>query len=182
MSSTILLFGDLHLRKGHLQQGSETVQEIVEKTRVCQPDIIVLLGDVLHTHDMVYVGAFRLLEELIDQLRTLAEVYVLVGNHDFINASENQTQEHPLGPFKKWEGVHIVDKAKIIRVSGHRILMTPYIPYGKDRFIKMVDASHGKLTQEIDIILAHQPFFGSGPQGRLLSRRLPYGFFGSYSR
>lgn len=169
----VLLFGDLHLRKGHLIQGQECCRALVETSKKVKPDLIVLLGDVLHTHEMVYVKALKLFEGLLEQLRNIAPVRVLVGNHDFTSASENQSTEHPLGSFKKWAKVKIIDHATLddfFIEYGYRLLLTPYIPYG-GHFIAEMDRllESGPDEYEVPegcetIIFAHQPFSPLDPK------------------
>lgn len=170
----LLLFGDLHLRKGHLQQGESVSEALVSKTIELQPDIVVLLGDVLHTHEMVYVKALRLLEELVDHLRKLALVYILIGNHDYISASEFQTQEHPLGPFKKWDRVTVIDCITLVELGKKKVVMTPYIPYHK--FIQSLESFLGDQDLDpldLDLVLGHQPFLPVDPKAEAWPSHFP---------
>jgi len=165
-SPTLLLFGDLHLRKGHLIQGQECCDSLVATAKKVKPDLIVLMGDVLHTHEMVYVPGYRLLENLVKLLRKIAPVKIIIGNHDFISASENQTPEHPLGPFKEWDRVEVVDHAiedLTFIDQGYRLVLTPYIPYG--HFLESIDPLLSNESSEVvDLVLAHQPFLGVDPK------------------
>lgn len=172
-SPRVLLFGDLHLRKGHLVQGQECCRALVETSKKVKPDLIVLLGDVLHTHEMVYVKALKLFEGLLEQLRNIAPVRVLVGNHDFTSASENQSTEHPLGSFKKWAKVKIIDHAMLddfFIKHGYRLLLTPYIPYGghfiaeMDRLLESASGGYATTGDVETLILAHQPFSPLDPK------------------
>ena len=175
----LLLFGDLHLRKGHLQQGESTTEAVIAKSKEIRPDIIVLMGDVLHTHEMVYVKAFRLLEELIEYLRAIAKVYILVGNHDYINASENQTEEHPLGPFKKWKGVKVIDRLTLVEFENRKVVMSPYLPYGKfvSSLGKFLEGEEVDIDQ-VDLVLGHQPFLPVDPKAERWPDDYPLMFSG----
>lgn len=177
----ILLFGDLHLRKGHLLQGQECCRALVDTSKKVRPDLIILLGDVLHTHEMVYVKALKLFEGLLEQLRNIAPVRVLVGNHDFTSATENQSTEHPLGPFKKWAKVKIVDHALVDDIfieRGYQLLLTPYIPYG-NHFISAMDPFLEKVEEGVDmVIFAHQPFSPLDPKAEHWPEDYPMVFSG----
>jgi len=171
----LLLFGDLHLRKGHLQQGEEACYALVAKAKEVSPDIIVLMGDVLHTHEMAHITPFKLLEGLLDDLRKIAPVYVLVGNHDFKSATEDQTGEHFLGPYKKWAKVKVIDRVSEVTLGGHTIVATPYLPYGK--FCSSVEEVVEDLDQ-VDLILTHQPFLVVDPKAEVLPRDYPVVYSG----
>lgn len=174
-SPTILLFGDLHFRKGHLIQGKECCEALIKTAKKYQPDLIVLLGDVLHTHEMVYVKALKLLEELLDELRKIAKVKVLVGNHDFTSASENQSTEHPLGAFKKWKDVEIIDHSTIVDQfsdSGYRLILTPYIPY-EVSFSKEMKNLFDDYDMDSILVLAHQPFYPIDPKAEKWPENYP---------
>jgi UDP-2,3-diacylglucosamine pyrophosphatase LpxH len=159
------------LRKKFLNQGSEACNAILEITKRENPNLIFLLGDLLHTHEMVYVKAFRMLEDLIDNLRKIAQVHILVGNHDFVNASENQTKEHPFGPFKKWKGVYVHDRVEKLCVRGYSILVSPYIPYG--HFLEAIEPH-----SDSDILLAHQPIDLVDPKAEPYPLEYPVMFSG----
>ena len=84
----ILCIGDLHFRTGHLAKGEEVIEAVVEVATSTAPDIIVLMGDILHTHNLIQVRALRQAEKLFEKLSDIAGVYVLMGNHDFINPTQ----------------------------------------------------------------------------------------------
>lgn len=174
----ILLFGDLHLRKGYLKQGvqlAKAMRLVVESTR---PDYVILLGDVLHTHETVYVKALKILEEILEFLtNSVRETFIIVGNHDFVSASENQSSEHPLNPFSRWPRVKIIDRMQIVDLdlppyprTQIRMVMTPYLPYSVnfsatlEKLLGNKNRSPPVTLEDIDVVFAHQPFLQVDPK------------------
>lgn len=149
----ILCIGDLHFRKGSLEEGEVAIKAVKKVFAQTLPDVTVLMGDVLHTHDVIYVKAMNQAERLIRWLSKKAPVYVLMGNHDFTSATDADT--HGFGPFKEFPNVHIIDEMQVIDFEGAKVVMTPYVPYGKfeSTYSSVVDSN-----DRVKLLLAHQPF------------------------
>jgi predicted MPP superfamily phosphohydrolase len=78
----IVAVGDQHFQKGNLVEVDMFISRITELVMEQEPDIIVLLGDLLHTHEKVETPSLNKAYELIHNMRSVAKTYVLVGNHD----------------------------------------------------------------------------------------------------
>src|SRR5260221_8683454 len=86
--SSIFLIGDVHFQKDAFLQGEELIEKCVEAAKNASPTIIVLLGDILDTHETVKNSPFRQDEQLIQELSSITTLYVIMGNHDLINQSQ----------------------------------------------------------------------------------------------
>lgn len=158
---TTLVIGDPHFKARQELVCQSYIDRIVDIARQKQPTFIVILGDVLHTHETVKVQPHKLVEQFFERLSQITDTYVLMGNHDLINANQYLTDNHIYGPFKKWESLYIVDKPLQIEVGDKEFVFVPYVPPGK-----FVDALNtlvleGKDWNIVDCIFAHQEFYGA---------------------
>ena len=96
-----------------------------------KPDIIVLLGDLLHTHEKIHTAPLNKALEFIDSMRKIAYVFVLVGNHDYINAVQFLTENNWLNSLKEWDNVTIVDKVITHIHHQNKIVLLPYVHPGR---------------------------------------------------
>lgn len=165
VDTSILAIGDIHFRTNHLKEGEELTAKCIETARIIQPTMIVLLGDILDTHEVARNGPYKMACSFIEQLAEIAETYVLMGNHDLINGSQFLTDNHFFGPLKKWENVTIVDVPISVSFPSpiedrpFDFIMCPYVPPG--RFIEALgtfDNDHD--WKSATCIFAHQEFRG----------------------
>lgn len=166
----VLCIGDLHFRTGHLSRGIEVIASILKIAEQTEPDLVVLLGDILHYHNIIQTKALKQAEELVEKLSENFPVEVIMGNHDFINPSQNQTQNHGFGAFKKWDNVEIIDRITLKIISGIEIILTPYLPYGV--FISSLKKQLDDYTTA-DVIFAHQPFLSVDPKAEKYPSKAP---------
>jgi DNA repair exonuclease SbcCD nuclease subunit len=139
----ILLIGDPHFRVKNYQEGEDLIERCVEIAEEIEPSNIIIMGDILDTHELARNGPFKQATAFIDRLSDIAPVYCIMGNHDYINQSQFLTDNHFFGPLKKWPNVTIVDYP-IVRVLGDvSIVLCPYVPPGQ--FEKALD-----LTSDVD--------------------------------
>ena len=76
----ITAIGDTHFRVDNINIVEILIQKIVELLRENPPDLIVLLGDILHDHERLHTIAMNKAYEFITLLRDISPVYILVGN------------------------------------------------------------------------------------------------------
>ena len=81
----ITAIGDTHFRVDNINIVEILIQKIVQILSKNPPDLIVLLGDILHDHERLHTIAMNKAYEFITLLRDISPVYILVGNHDMIN-------------------------------------------------------------------------------------------------
>lgn len=161
---TSLVIGDPHFTGKSDDPGIEFIEKAIAVAQKKKPTFIVILGDVLDTHDEAKQQAYKLAEKLIDGLSAVATTYVLMGNHDLINHHQFLTDNHFFGPFKKWPNVEIIDTPQFLKIEDasdgiKTFIFCPYVPPG--RFEEALNT----LLDECDwifadCIFAHQSFEG----------------------
>jgi UDP-2,3-diacylglucosamine pyrophosphatase LpxH len=80
--TTFLVIGDVHIKTDNIQEVDIFIEKIKNLALEKKPDIIILLGDILHEHERIHTTSLNKAYELIDILRQIQKTYVLVGNHD----------------------------------------------------------------------------------------------------
>ena len=153
---SILTIGDPHFKIDNMIEVELFIQQIIKIAIDKNPDFIVVLGDLLHTHERLHTIPLNKAHEFILKLRDIAPVYVLIGNHDAINNQIFLTNNHWMNGMKEWKNVTIVDKVISSSIKGFDFLFCPYVHPG--RFIDALD-TYGKWD-DITAIFAHQEFYG----------------------
>jgi len=158
INTTILFIGDPHIKVDNLPEVDEFILKIKKKATEISPNIIIIAGDILHTHERVHTFALNKAYELVKVLREVAPVYVLVGNHDYCNNQQFLTTNHWLNAMKEWNNVFIVDIVVHVSISNLNFVMVPYVPPG--RFEEALNTLEGFEWKNADCIFAHQEFSG----------------------
>jgi DNA repair exonuclease SbcCD nuclease subunit len=152
----ILVVGDLHYQEGDLIMPglfNKKIDKILDEGKY---DCCVLLGDVFHKFENVNTHASKMVYNLFSIITDYCPLFVLVGNHDFINGRQFLTENHSLLPYKKWQKVMIIDQPKRIKMPNCRLLFVPYVPKG--RFFEALEDVD--KWESVDMIFAHQEFQG----------------------
>ena len=110
MSVKILTIGDPHFKIDNILEIEIFVDRLEELAEKEQPDIIICLGDLLHTHERLHTTPLNKAYDFVNRLRKIALTYVIVGNHDYIQNQQFLTENHWMNAMKEWENVIIVDK------------------------------------------------------------------------
>ena len=149
----ILLIGDPHFKTSNSLESQQFIDEVrnyLEKNRDSL-DFIVVLGDILDTHEKVHVQPLCRANLFIKLLYSLKKTYVLIGNHDRINNNVYMTDEHPFTSLKNIsDDLIIVDKTHYDK----EFCFVPYVPNG--RFEEAIGEGKG----ETECFFAHQEFEG----------------------
>ncbi len=155
----IVAIGDTHFKVDNMNIVDKLIEEIVSKLTLLKPDLIVLLGDILHDHERLHTLALNRALDFINKLRNISKVFVLVGNHDMINHDQFLSDQHWMNALKQWDNVCIVDKVEHLECSdiNANFLFCPYVAPG--RFQEALE-THEFDWRESDIIFAHQEFKG----------------------
>jgi DNA repair exonuclease SbcCD nuclease subunit len=156
MSLKVFYIGDPHFQINNLPEVELLLEQVTQIAKDENPDIIVIAGDILHTHERIHTTVLNKAYELIKRLRNITKTYVLVGNHDYISNSQFLTNNHWMNSFKEWDNVVIVDKVINDVIKGINVVFTPYVYPG--RFIEALDTVGGWI--ESNCIFAHQEFSG----------------------
>lgn len=157
---SILVIGDPHLRSSQISVGIEFCEKCIELSERLKPNIIIVLGDILDTHEVLRTQPKNLAEKFILDLSKISKTFLLIGNHDYINNQQFLTENHPFHLLKFWDKVTIVDKPILAEVGMYKFVMCPYVPLG--RFIEALDTLKSKSIEweEVDAIFAHQEIRG----------------------
>lgn len=156
----IIAIGDPHIKNDNMVEVDLFLDKLEEMVKEEKPDLIVILGDVLDTHERIFTEHLNKAYEFVKRMLAVAEVFILVGNHDYINNGQFQTDKHWMNGMKEWVGVVIVDKTVIIEREGEMLGFVPYVPEGR-----FMEALSSGLDEEKDLsclscIFAHQEFYG----------------------
>ena len=157
MPATVLCIGDPHIQVSNIPETDLLIERLINLATEKKPDLIIVLGDVLHTHERLHTIALNKAYELINNMRLISKTYVLVGNHDMINNQVFLTENHWLSGMKEWENTVIVDKVLFETIKGEKFVFVPYVPPGRFQ-----EALHtiGSEWNDSSCIFAHQEFSG----------------------
>lgn len=156
-SVTSLFIGDPHFQLTNLTEVDLFMKKIVELVLVKKPDIIIIAGDLLHTHERLHTTVLNKAYEFVNEMRLITKTYVLVGNHDYISNSQFLNDNHWMNSMKEWENTVIVDRVIHETINGVNFVMTPYVYPG--RFVEAL-STIGDVWKTCDCIFAHQEFEG----------------------
>ena len=154
----ILCIGDQHFKPSNIPQVDIFLKKLEQWLSTNSVDIIISMGDLLHTHERLHTQAFNKALEYIDLLRKYSPTYVMVGNHDVIHNSVYLSQNHWLNCVKQYDNVTVVDNVIVVNKNGVKITMCPYVPDGK--FKTALDTKKGEW-EDSTCIFAHQLFDGA---------------------
>lgn len=155
--ATVLFIGDPHFQVTNMSEANLFTERVIALAKEKEPTFIVIAGDVLHTHERLHTLALNKACEFIDEMRLIAETFVLVGNHDMINNQQFLTDNHWMNGLKEWENLTIVDRVVQKTVGDDKFLFVPYVPNG--RFVEALDTCDESWV-DAKCIFAHQEFSG----------------------
>jgi predicted MPP superfamily phosphohydrolase len=97
-TTKIVAIGDPHAKTDNIPEVTLFTQKLYEYLEENPPDIIVVLGDLLDTHERLHTSPLNIAYDFIKRLRDIAPTYVLVGNHDMCLGKNT--------PVLLWNGKH----------------------------------------------------------------------------
>jgi DNA repair exonuclease SbcCD nuclease subunit len=149
----VLFIGDVHVKLTNLQQ-IEKLEKEMEKFQEKRNEIsfVVVAGDLLDDHEKVLTPLLNRAYGLIKTIRKIAPVYVLVGNHDYINNQQFLTDCHWMNGMKEWKNVNVVDRPLMIKKRDKIFAFVPYVPNG--RFFEALEKI--PMWKSCECIFAHQ--------------------------
>ena len=150
----LIVIGDPHFKSRDAVLGQEFALNTLKHVKEYSPQGVVVLGDVLHNHERLHTQSLNMAVNWIQSLcKLVKDVYVLVGNHDYINNSQFLSTHHWMNALKNWEGLHIIDTPLFKDGIGY----CPYVSPGK--FIEALK-TQGETWKECRVIFCHQEFKG----------------------
>ena len=155
--SKILAIGDPHFKINNLADIDTYIQNVCDIIKREGIDLVIILGDLLHTHEKVHSLVLNKAYDFIRCTRDLARTVVLVGNHDYINNSQFLSENHWMNAMKEWSNVDIVDKGLVIDAAVGKIVLCPYVAPGRfEEALDIIDPDWKNAAY----IFAHQEMYG----------------------
>jgi DNA repair exonuclease SbcCD nuclease subunit len=157
-----LVFSDVHIKPDNINHIDLLIGKLKKIIRSKNIDTVIVLGDILHSHERLHIQCMNKACDLILKLCNLIKgnVYLLVGNHDMIDSCQFLSTHHWMNSLKYWEGVEVIDTPTSIEDG---IILCPYVEKG--RFTEALD-----MIQEwknAKIVFAHQEVRGCSYNGRV---------------
>ena len=153
----ILVIGDPHFKTDNVPEVELFIEKITELAKEKKPDIIIMLGDLLHEHERIHTVPLNLALKFINKLRNITKTYLLVGNHDMVSHLQFLNNNHWMNALKEWENVTVVDKAIYENILNEEIIFVPYVPPGRfEEALNTLSFDWKKAS----CIFAHQEFYG----------------------
>jgi len=157
MRTSVIFIGDPHFQVSNIEEVEIFVTRITDLVTERKPDIVVIGGDLLHTHERLHTIALNKAYDFVDKMRKITKTYVLVGNHDYIQNQQFLTDNHWMNAMKDWKNTVIVDKVIVEVMNNEKLVFTPYVPPG--RFEDALNTI-GDDWKDASCIFAHQEFYG----------------------
>ena len=159
----VLAIGDTHFKSSNVPESDDMTSKLVKLAQHINPKFIVLLGDILHTHEKIHISPLMRAEKLIRLLSEISPTFVIIGNHDRPNNSTYMTDDHAFNAIKQWPNTYVVDdKVMDTNIGNHRFLFVPYVFPGM--FMDtLTHEQKGVKDPLIDTaaIFCHQEFLGA---------------------
>lgn len=80
---TCLAIGDPHFQVNNVPDAQELIEKVNNLVEEQQPTFVVILGDLLHTHEKIHTTPFNLATKFITSLARKVHVFLIIGNHDY---------------------------------------------------------------------------------------------------
>ena len=151
-----IVIGDLHINKQNYTTIQKFHSAIISTVNKHNPDFVVFLGDILHTHEKIHTMYYNLACKIIDDLSDITEVFVLIGNHDYIDNKQYLTCNHVFNPLKKWLKVNIIDTPQIAYFGDRSFVFCPYVEPNKFILALNTLIEDSIVWEMCDVIFAHQ--------------------------
>ena len=158
MHTNFLVIGDPHIQIENTEDVNMALEKILEIIPTLNLNYVVILGDVLHTHEKINSMSMNKAYEFIDKIRQTTNTIILVGNHDMYCNKEFLNDCHWMNGMKEWDNVTIVDKVVDIEINKNLYIFVPYVYPGK--FMQALETRPDLNWKGAQIIFAHQEFFG----------------------
>lgn len=155
--TTVLFIGDQHFKIDNITEVDLFVEKITKLAEEKKPDLIILAGDLLDSHERLHTIPLNKAYDFINKMRNISETYVLVGNHDMINHIQFLSTNHWLNGLKEWKNTTIVDTVVSKTIKGIKFVFSPFVYPG--RFEEALNTLEG-TWKDADCIFAHQEFAG----------------------
>lgn len=152
----ILSIGDPHIKLDNFDEFNLFEESLHTLIDLENPDLIVVLGDILHYHEKIFTPCLNRAYRFLKRLGEKTKTFVLVGNHDMINNQQFLTENHWMNSLKKVCGDRVIIVDKVKRYND--LMFCPYVFPGrfKEALCTLEDYDYGDAS----VIFAHQEFKG----------------------
>ena len=156
MSFRMLIIGDLHFKNSNPEITDCLHAETLRVIKTYSPKYVLMTGDLLNDHEKISSAALRRVIAYFEAIiSTGVELFLLIGNHDFVNNKVYMTNEHPFNALKLWPRTHVIDRCVPFERDGIHFTCCCYIPNG--RFLEaLTDCAIDIST--MDVIFSHSEF------------------------
>ncbi len=154
-----LCIGDPHFKLDNIEDTRQFISNL-DKYLSAHDEInyIVVMGDVLHTHEKLHTTALNVAVDFFKMLVShKRNIYCLVGNHDATSNTIFLTTNHWMNILKGWKYLSIIDYPTKVKIEDIFVVMCPYVPEG--RFIEALDKIED--WKEAKIVFGHQTVNGA---------------------
>jgi len=157
-SVTALIIGDPHFKVSNIRETDAMVEAIIRTASERNPDVIIVLGDILDRHETIHVSPLTRSIKFLARLMNIAPTYILIGNHDLKNNRQFLSDEHPFSALKFWgHNIIVIDTTTLVIIKGKTFVFVPYVPPG--RFEEALNKCPG--WEQATCIFGHQEFNGA---------------------
>ncbi len=151
----VLYVGDPHVTVPNLDESDRLMDFLVDTILVQKPDMVVLLGDLMHNFAIVRTEVLDFWKEWLDTLSEAQKLVVLVGNHDLANSGNDKYKSNSLSVFQlmRKKNLSIVEHAQVHGPIG-------FVPYMHDQE-QFLEIANGLKAHGAKILVIHQDINGS---------------------
>jgi DNA repair exonuclease SbcCD nuclease subunit len=153
----IIIVGDPHFKVDNIVEVNLFIEKMVNLVEKKQPDLIIILGDVLHEHERIHTIPLNKAYEFVEKMSEYTKTYILVGNHDYTNNQQYLTNNHWMNGMKKWNNVFVIDETFYDIINEEKLVFVPYVAPG--RFEEALNVINNNW-KDASCIFAHQEFYG----------------------
>jgi DNA repair exonuclease SbcCD nuclease subunit len=153
--TTILAIGDPHFKVDNIEESEHFLLQVQQWLVNNRVDSVVILGDVLHSHEKIFTFALNMALKFIKMCASFCTTYCMVGNHDATSNTIYCTSNHWMSVLNHIDNVVVVEKPLWM---NDQVLLCPYVSDGL--FKKMLD-EFAPEYKKAKLIFAHQLFDGA---------------------
>lgn len=145
----------------HITNNFDIFDRVVDKALSLSPDMVVILGDLFHTHSVIKAEVFNYWMEKIRYIKERTKLVIIRGNHD---APHDKVIYDKVGPIKflssifNDESVIVANHIKTFSSSDIDLLFMPF--FYTEQEMESALSSLPINTQKFDYIFCHQTFEG----------------------
>jgi len=153
----VIVIGDQHFKVDNIEEVDLFITKVEEIILNINPDFVVLLGDLLDTHERIHSVPLNRAYKFINTVRNICKTFVIVGNHDMEHNGVYLETKHWLNALKEWDNVIVVDKVIYEIIDDKKFIFTPYVYVGRfEEALNTLDVE----WKDAKCIFAHQEFYG----------------------